>query len=484
MGSTVAPCSLADYVVGIDTTVPIRGGRRTRHVGLDNAASTPPLRDVVAAIERFLPHYAGVHRGTGFKARASTALFEWARRTIAEFVKADPDSNTVIFGKNTTEAINKLAHRLPWRPDAVVLTTQLEHHSNDLPFRRHAQVVHVGATADGRLDEAELDGLLAHYGRRVQLVTVTGASNVTGVCPPIHRIARKAHLADAHILVDAAQLAAHREIDVLPDDHPEHLDFVAMAAHKMYAPFGTGVLIGPRSVFAVGEPEYSGGGTIAVVTEDDIVWADAPDRDEAGSPNVVGAIAMAVAMRTLTRIGLAEIAAHERDLVRHALARLQRVDGLRLYGFAADADDERVGIVSFNLAAHDHAFVAAVLAHEGGIGVRSGCFCAQPYVRRLLGLDVGEWRSRMRAADQPGMVRISFGLHNTRQDVDALTDSLARIAEGAWAGDYARDPMTGEVRPVECGDEVLAIAELARHVLAPARVPEVAALTDRPPLGS
>jgi cysteine desulfurase/selenocysteine lyase len=153
--------AVRNLVVGVDTEVPILGGGRARLVGLDNAASTPPLRAVVAAIERFLPYYAGVHRGTGFKARASTSLFEWARSTIAELVHADPDRNTVIFGKNATEAINKLAHRFPWRPDAVVLTTQLEHHSNDLPFRPHAQVVHVQATPDGRLDEADFDRQLA-----------------------------------------------------------------------------------------------------------------------------------------------------------------------------------------------------------------------------------------------------------------------------------------------------------------------------------
>ncbi len=457
---------LRDLVVGVDTDVPVLGGGRARHIGLDNAASTPPLRAVADAIERFLPSYAGVHRGTGIKARASTALFDWARDAIGELVHADPERNTVIFGKNTTEAINKLAHRIPWPSDAVVLTTQLEHHSNDLPFRSHARVVHVQATADGRLDEADFDRQLASFGRRVQLVTVTGASNVTGLVPPIHRLARKAHRAGARILVDAAQLVAHREIDMLPDDHPEHLDFVAMSAHKMYAPFGSGALVGAKDVFEHGEPEHRGGGTIRVVLEDEVEWADAPHRDEAGSPNVVGAIAMAVAAQTLTTIGFAEIAMHERELVGHAHARLSRIPGVRMYGVGDSiAADARVGIVSFDVRALPHGLVAAVLAHEGAIAVRNGCFCAQPYVRRLLDLDPAQWRSRMRSRDVPGMVRASFGLHNTLADVDTLADWVARIARGEWSGDYAQDPTTGEYDPIGDDAEHAAIAALRAHVL-------------------
>jgi cysteine desulfurase / selenocysteine lyase len=455
-----------NLVVGVDIEVPILGGGRARLVGLDNAASTPPLRAVVEAIERFLPYYAGVHRGTGLKARASTALFEWARSTIAELVHADPDRNTVIFGKNATEAINKLAHRFPWRSDAVVLTTQLEHHSNDLPFRPHAQVVHVQATRDGRLDEVDFDRQLALHGRRVQLVTVTGASNVTGLLPPIHRLARKAHRAGARILVDAAQLAAHRAIDMLPDDHPEHLDFVAMSAHKMYAPFGTGALVGAKDVFSRGEPEHRGGGTIRVVLEDDVEWADAPDRDEAGSPNVIGALAMAIAAKTLARVGFAEIAAHERELVAHAHARLGRIPGVHIYGVGDSIGaDDRVGIVSFDVTALPHGLVAAVLAHEGAIAVRSGCFCAQPYVRRLLALDPTEWRRRMATLDIPGMVRASFGLHNTVADIDTLADHLTRIAARGWNGDYARDPTTGEVHPTNDDTDTRAIAELQTRLL-------------------
>ncbi|MBW7959367.1 MAG: aminotransferase class V-fold PLP-dependent enzyme, partial [Candidatus Promineofilum sp.] len=298
-------------ILGLDREIPLLDGRRVTYVNLDNAASTPPLLDVVRAIEEFMPYYSSVHRGTGFKSRLSTVAYDQAHEIIGRFVGADLDTNTVIFGKNTTEAINKLAYRFPLRPDSVVITTQLEHHSNDLPWRPHAHVVHVRALPDGRMDEADFDRLLKEYAGRVALVAVTGASNVSGYLQPIHRMARKAHAAGARILVDAAQLAPHRRVDMRPDDDPEHLDFVTLSAHKMYAPYGTGALIGPKEIFLNDAPEYRGGGTVDIVTLDEVYWAGVPDREEAGSPNVVGAVAMAVAARVLMEVGMDEVAAHE-----------------------------------------------------------------------------------------------------------------------------------------------------------------------------
>ena len=181
-----------------------------------------------------------MHRGAGLKSRVSTAAYDEAHDAIARFVGADAAGNTVIFGKNTTEAINKLAFRYPLTRHSVVLSTEMEHHSNDLPWRERAHVVRARVTRDGRLDEDDVDRLLAIHGHRVALLTVSGASNVTGFVQPIHRLARKAHAVGARILVDAAQLAPHRRIDVKPDGDPEHLDYVAISAHKMYAPFGVG----------------------------------------------------------------------------------------------------------------------------------------------------------------------------------------------------------------------------------------------------
>ena len=317
--------------VGIDEPVPVLDGRLVPYVNLDNAASTPPLVAVVETIDRFLPYYSGVHRGTGYKSRVSTAAFESSRAVVGEFVGADPDRDVVVFTKNTTEAINKLARSLPIGDGEIVLTTFLEHHSNDLPWRSNSRCVHVRACADGTLDEDHLDRLLAEFHGRIALLAVSGASNVTGVVQPIHRLARKVHAAGGRILVDAAQLAAHRPIDMRAHDDPTHLDFLALSAHKAYAPFGSGALIGPRAAFGA-TPDHRGGGTVHAVTLDEVAWAELPDREEAGSPNVVGAVALAAALSTLAEIGRGRIAAHEADLLRYATERLRRVPGLHLYG--------------------------------------------------------------------------------------------------------------------------------------------------------
>lgn len=277
-------------LVGVDVPVPVLDGRLVPYVNLDNAASTPAFRSVAETVARFLPYYSSVHRGTGYTSRLSTAAYEEARSVVGRFVGADPERDVVVFGRNTTEAVNRLARSLWMPPGSIVLTTLLEHHSNDLPWRARARTVRVGALPDGRLDEDDLDRRLAEHAGRIALLAVSGASNVTGVVQPVHRLAAKVHAVGGRILVDAAQLAAHRPVDMRPHGDPGHLDFVALSAHKLYAPFGTGALVGRRDAFA-SEPDHSGGGTVRAVTLDDVAWADLPDREEAGSPNVVGAVA-------------------------------------------------------------------------------------------------------------------------------------------------------------------------------------------------
>ena len=447
-----------ERMVGLDQRVPLFDGRLAPYINLDNAATTPPLREVVDAIERFLPYYSSVHRGTGFKSRVSTAVYEEAHDTIARFVGADTAGNTVIFGKNTTEAINKLAFRYPLTRRNVVLSTEMEHHSNDLPWRGRAEVVRARVTRGGRLDEDDIDRLLATYGDRIALLAVSGASNVTGFVQPIHRLARKAHAVGARILVDAAQLAPHRRIDVRADDDPEHLDYVVISAHKMYAPFGTGALVGRRDTFQQGAPEYQGGGMVEIVTPVHVHWAGLPDREEAGSPNVVGAVAMAAAARTLSDAGMDSVARHEAVLTAYALEQMRSIPGVTVYGQSNPGEDEdRVGVVAFNVGALHHALVAAVLGYEAGIGVRSGCFCAQQYVGRLLGLaepEQARWQREHLGGDRsrrPGMVRMSLGAYNTFEDVDALVDMVRRIMRDDYQGQYYQSPDTGDYRMA--GDE-------------------------------
>lgn len=443
-----------ERIAGVDAHVPVLGGGRRPYVNFDNAASTPPFQRVLDAVAEFAPWYSNVHRGTGFKSRLSTWAYEEARAAVARWVGADAEHDVVLFTRNATEALNRIARRFPFAPDAVVLTTMMEHHSNDLPWRRVARVVHVRVGRDGRLDEDDLRDRLREHAGRVALLTVTGASNVTGIVNPVHTYARWAHAAGARIVVDAAQLAPHRAIGMRSGDDPEHLDFVAFSAHKMYAPFGVGVLVGPRDVFATGDPDDVGGGTVDSVDRDRVRWTALPEREEAGTPCITGAVALAAALREYEAIGWACINDHETRLTRHALEVLRVVPGITLYGDADPARAaDRLGVLAFNLESRPHELVAAVLAHEWGIATRDGCFCAHPYVKTLLAVgDAASRRieERIEHGDRsglPGAVRVSFGLYNSIQEIDVLGEALRAVAAGRHDRGYVLDPHRGEYLP-------------------------------------
>ncbi len=441
-------------VVGLNQKAPLLNGSFRTYINFDNAASTPTLGPVLETVNKFMEWYSSVHRGTGFKSQISTAAFDEARRIIGNFVGANEQEHAVIFGKNASEAINKLSWRLPLKPEDIVLVSMMEHHSNDLPWRAKAQVKHIAVDRLGQLDEADLEAKLTQFAGRVKLVTITGASNVTGILPDIHRLAAKAHAAGAQILVDCAQLAPHRQVNIRSLDDPTHLDYVALSAHKMYAPFGTGVLVGRRDTFEQGEPEYRGGGTIEIVTPTTVDWAAAPEKDEAGSPNVVGAVAMAAAIKLMKSLGMEAIAAHEAELTAYALKKLATIPNLEIYGDTNPANAaKRLGVIPFNVRGLSHFLVAAILSAEWGIGVRNGCFCAHPYLLQLMrigGIEAEQVRQNILNNDRgemPGLVRVSFGIYNTTAEIDILAESLSQIVAGHYTGHYTQDKVSGEYHP-------------------------------------
>ncbi len=443
------------FFVGLDTQVPLLDGSRRVYVNFDNAASTPSFRAVQQSVDAFLGFYSSVHRGTGFKSQVSTHAYEAARQAVLEFTGADSTHDVCLFGKNTTEAINKLARRFPFTAQRdVVLVSQMEHHSNDLPWRAVARVEHIGLTPEGRLDEAHFDALLEQYAGRVALVTVTGGSNVSGYINPVYRLAEKAHAAGAQILVDCAQLAPHRKVDMLPAGDPRHLDYVTLSAHKLYAPFGTGALVGTATTFNTGDPEYRGGGQVDIVTLDSVAWTDLPEREEAGSPNTVGAVALAAAIRQLQAIGMVRVAEHEAALTAYALPRLMAIPGLRVYGDSDPANAaNRLGVISLAMEGIPHFLLAAILSYEFGIGVRNGCFCAHPYLLHLLGVPheraelIRENILHHDRREVPGLVRVSFGLYNRFEEIDYLVEALQRIQKGEYRGEYFQDIASGDFAP-------------------------------------
>jgi cysteine desulfurase / selenocysteine lyase len=413
----------------VGRNVPVLGSGERPLVYLDHAASTHAPHTVLAAFVEFMEReYANVHRGTHLLSRKATERFEEAYYVIADYIGAELRKGCVVFTTNTTHAIDLASHVMADRPGKVV-TTEMEHHSNELTHRRRGTVLRCRVTDTGELDLEHLEELLRKHD--VKLVAVTAGSNITGAMPDVHRIARMAHGAGALILVDAAQALARHKIDVKAPDDPEHLDFVAAAGHKAYAPFGAGFLYGPRALFDQAPPYLPGGGTARTVTAREAEYLGAPDRHHGGTPNVAGVVAMARSLMFLQSIGLPEIRAHEIKLTQRILDGMQRIGGITVYG--PRTAEERLGVVSFNVEGASEMLAAAVLSEEGGLAVRSGRFCAHIYMDRLLASPA------YAIGDGPaptGAVRASVGLYNDEHDVDRLLEFTAKVRERKWSGRY------------------------------------------------
>jgi selenocysteine lyase/cysteine desulfurase len=450
MTATQEPASVhgseALRLVGADVEVPLVTGESTPYVNLDYAASAPALHAVHDAVEELLGWYSSVHRGAGFKSRASTAAYEGARESIRRFVNAR-DDHAVIITRNTTDSINLLAGTLPEGTHVVAFAG--EHHANLLPWKR----IGVRYLPVPESPAEALESLRATLEELPQcedphLVAVTGASNVTGEIWPLAEIAHIAHENGARLLVDAAQLAPHAPIDMQRDG----IDFLALSGHKLYAPYGAGALIGQRDWLSAGDPFLRGGGAVKLVTITDTVWAELPDRQEAGSPNVVGAVALGVACDTLADAGMDRVADEEHELAVYARQQLSTVDGFQHYRVWPE-DHPRTGLLTFNLAGVPYDLLAAVLSAEHGIGIRHGCFCAHPLMVRLLKVadaEVDRLMDETRAGHHerlPGAARMSVGLGSTTADVDALVDALRAIAADGPRWTYSVNPDSSEYEP-------------------------------------
>lgn len=402
----------------------------------DHGASTHPPQPVLNKYIDFLKnYYANVHRGKHFLSLISSELFDSVYNTISDFINGERDTNSIILTSNTTTALDIAAYVMK-DYDGVTLVSLMEHHSNDLTHRSHSEVIHYGLNPDGSID---MDDLLKKLiSNKVKLVAVTGASNVTGFLPDIHKIAKIAHEHGARILVDAAQLLAHRKIDVKPNYNDGHIDFLAAAGHKAYAPFGSAFLFGPKDLFDEAEPYIPGGGTVVYVTPDDVYYSESPDRHQGGTPNIGGAIALAESLKFLRNAGMDDIREHEVELTSYALNRLREVPELKVLGNIKP--DERLGVISFNVGELDNNLVAMILNYESAIAARNGCFCAHPYLHELLGLDdITELKAKLvrgEEVDLPGAVRLSIGIFNTSEEIDSAIDALKIISSRLWKADY------------------------------------------------
>lgn len=432
-------------LVGDRVLVRCADGTERPYLSLDAAASTAALEPVMTSVREFVPWYSSVHRGAGHKSQLSTRAYEDARAAALAFAGHGPgDDHVAIICRNTTEALNHLAHSLRLEPSDVVVTTVAEHHANMLPWSRAATCRYVECGSDGTFSVSDVESALDQR-PSPRLLTITGASNITGWMPPPAAIIAAAHERNIPVAVDAAQLAPHRPL-------PAEADFLAWSGHKMYAPFGAGVLTGPQHAFTDGDPFLVGGGAVDLVQLDEVLWTMPPDREEAGSPNVPGAVALHAAIDTLTGIGWPALTGHERRITASLRRGLAAIPGVSLLG--PSLDTETLPVASFTVDGVPHGLVAARLAAEEAIGVRHGCFCAHPYLMRLLGHTlehVNRYREQLShgdRSDMPGAVRASAGINTSEQDVTRLLQAVARIASGEpSAVRYTQDRETGDFSP-------------------------------------
>ncbi|MEU0044057.1 aminotransferase class V-fold PLP-dependent enzyme [Streptomyces werraensis] len=413
-------------VLGRDVAVPLVTGGEVTYAALDYAASAPALQRVWDDVAAYAPYYGSVHRGAGYLSQLSTDLFENARRTVAEFLDCRADDH-LVFTRSTTDSLNLLAAALPDGCEVFVFET--EHHAALLPWQRAGRVTVLDAPDSPAQAVATLERALADrdpYGPA--LVCVTGASNVTGELWPVRELAAAAHAHGARIVLDAAQLAPHRAVGVRDLD----VDWVAFSGHKLYAPFGSGVLAGRADWLREAEPYLAGGGASRTVARRadggvDVRWHETAARHEAGSPNVIGAYAIASACKALTEAGFDALAAREDALVRAVREGLADVPEVRFLSLFGD-DAPRVGVLSFVVDGWNSSHFAAALSAEYGIGVRDGLFCAHPLVRRLLGGDTGgAGECGAPEAGALNAIRVSFGAGTPQEHVARFVRAVREL---------------------------------------------------------
>lgn len=406
-------------VTGAELQAPLIQGGHLRYANLDYGASAPALTIVSAYLNEILPYYASVHRGAGYASQISTSVYENSRNIVRDFVGGRPN-DSVIFTRNTTDSLNLLAGCLPQldgAPAGEVLYLDIEHHANLLPWQGvpHRSVIAaptLSATIANLRDELSQGG--------ISLLAVTGASNVTGEVLPIAELAALAHEFDARIVVDAAQLAPHRRINISESD----VDYVVFSGHKLYAPFGAGVVVGRPDWLDAGTPHLAGGGAVREARLDSVSWATGPARHEGGSPNVLGAATLARATQVLAGLDQQDWHNHEVAIRSFLVAGLESIEGVTVHRIFSDSTDT-IGVVNFSVEGFDAGLVAAYLAAEHGVGLRDGRFCAHPLLKRL-GLPSGS-------------LRASFGVGSRLEDAARLLAGIRQLKTTGLGWDYVVD---------------------------------------------
>jgi selenocysteine lyase/cysteine desulfurase len=430
--------------IGLNTLYTRADGKKTKRIYLDSTASTLMMKAAYNAVESFYDHYANTHSLLHFSAKTATQNYLWAHERILSFVKADTEKYACFFtGSGTTAGINRMARIFrDFQSDKdVVLVSLMEHHSNDLPHRKHAgKVIHIPLDdhngQPGCINMEILKKKLELYKDRINYIAMTGVSNVTGIINPIHDIAELAHQYGALILVDGAQMVAHLPVQISGHSNPlRDIDALVFSGHKTYVPGSPGVVICRKDILSSMEPEEVGGGMVEEVHVDQYTISDKfPDREEAGTPNIPGAIGLATAIDVLDKISMEFIYEDETALITNALNKIKQIEHVIIYGETDSSLCPRAASISFNIRGLDHGLAAAILNDYYNIAVRNECFCAHPYVKEMIidelldlnkEFDGNDFHAEYKA--KVGMVRASFGIYSTKDDVNALVSALEDI---------------------------------------------------------
>jgi len=413
-----------NYFFGVNTPIYTPYGLTTRTF-LNNAATPQILKPVIQQFSELLDEYAYDNEPNVISARMRITYNE-VRETVLDYIDGDPLFETVIFTQNTTTAINLVSHIFKqYDPDQVVLTTRMEHMANYLPYKENLNTVLIGLTPEGNIDLDDYQSKLDYYKGRVKLVAVTGASNITGIIPPYHRMAALAHDYGAKIFLDAVQLVQHKLFSMKPRDDNEHIDFLSFDGHKCYTGQSGGVLVGDKSFLDRFEPMIYGAGISDFVSDEHIVYREAPERFEAGYPDFLGIISLGNALRFLKKADIIKIEKYESELYRYMLNSLRNIPKIILYGTVAD---NHIPVVSFNINGIAYQELGKRLGYDYGIAVASGTSGSNIYVQDLLELTNEQAYKLFVSGQGFGVVRVSLGMYNSYEDIDRLADALSAIS--------------------------------------------------------
>lgn len=418
-------------VMGQNSDISLPTGKKIKLVMLNNAATTPPFEHTFKKVSEFLSEYGTFHRGSGPFANKTYLRVQNSIKIIRHFFGVSND-HEIIFTKNTSDAINLFIRLLNLNKDDIIITSEIEHTSNNLPwlYNSKAQVIKIKGSYDGSIDYDDLEEKISNYGKKIRLIALTGASNLTGYITDISKVSTLAKKNGIILFIDAAQLAPHRPINMKKSG----IDALALSGHKIYAPFGIGVLILPKKILER-EPVDPGGGSIDMFSNEGVVWAPASTRHQAGTWNVAGIVALAASCEFISSYGWDKVISHEKKLMKSVVNSLYNIPKINIY-IPADKylEEERIGTFVFNIDGYHHSLISAILENEYGIETRAGTICNHHLVRNWLKItdqEQKEIEEAIRKGDRLatyGIVRISLGIQNSKRDIQRLINALHQIA--------------------------------------------------------